>query len=122
MSNILYGVVFELPIIKQIYDYVSNKQFIRELELEEEMLKKYGDCENESIRLIFGVLSSDNLCGDNPNLYTMNDLNVIYDKRTKEYSVSIEAIYQFDSVDGQVEYLKSLLNKFTDPKPPGYWR
>ena len=27
VSNILHGVVFKLPIIKQIYDYISNKQF-----------------------------------------------------------------------------------------------
>ena len=83
VSNILHGVVFKLPIIKQIYDYVSHKQFVRGLELEEEMLEKYGDCENESIKLIFGVLSGDEFCReDGANLYTMNDLDVIYDKRT----------------------------------------
>lgn len=113
VSNILYGVVFELPIIKQIYKYISNKIFEKAIKLEEEMFEKYGDCENESIKLIFGVKSYDDLCECDVNLYTMNDLDVIYDKQTKKYSISIEAIYQFDSIEGQVKYLNGLLEKFT---------
>lgn len=109
VSNILYGVVFELPIIKQIYKYISNKIFEKAIKLEEEMFEKYGDCENESIKLIFGVSS----CECDVNLYTINDLEVIYDKQTKKYSISIEAIYQFDSIERQVKYLNGLLEKFT---------
>ena len=113
VSNILYGVVFKLPIIKKIYKYISNKIFKKAIKLEEEMLEKYGDCENESIKLIFGVKSYDDLCECDANLYTMNDLNVIYDKQTKKYSISIETIYQFDSIEGEVKYLNGLLEKFT---------
>lgn len=113
VSNILYGVVFKLPIIKQIYKYISNKIFEKDIKLEEEMFEKYGDCENESIKLIFGVKSYDDLCECDVNLYTMNDLDVIYDKQNKKYSISIEAFYQFDSIEGQVRYLNGLLEKFT---------
>lgn len=113
VSNILYGVVFKLPIIKQIYKYISNKIFEKVMKLEEEMFEKYGGCENESIKLIFGVKSYDDLCECDVNLYTMNDLDVIYDKQTKKYSISIEAFYQFDSIEGQVRYLNGLLEKFT---------
>lgn len=113
VSNILHGVVFELPIIKQIYKYISNKIFEKAIKLEEEMFEKYGDCEDESIKLIFGVKSYDDLCECDANLYTMNDLAVIYDKQTKKYSIIIETFYQFDSIEGQVGYLNGLLEKFT---------
>ena len=113
VSNILYGVVFKLPIIKQIYDYISHKQFDKQIKLEEEQFEKYGYCETESIKLIFGVKSYDDLCECDVNLYTMNDLDVLYDKETKKYSVSVEAIYQFDSIEGQVRYLNQLLHEFT---------
>lgn len=113
VSNILYGVVFELPIIKQIHKYISNKIFEKVIKLEEEIFEKYGDCENESIKLIFGVKSYDDLCECDVNLYTMNDLDVIYDKQTKKYSISIEAFYQFKSINSEVKYLNGLLEKFT---------
>lgn len=72
-----------------------------------------GDCENESIRLIFGIKSYDDLSGRDANLYTMNDLDVIYDKETKKYSASVEAIYQWDNEEDISTYLQSLLSKFT---------
>ena len=115
ISNILYGVVFKLPIIKQIYDHISHKQFDKQIKLEGEQFEKYGYCENESIKLIFGILSGDEFCReDGATLYSMNDLDVIYDKQTKKYSVSVEAIYQFDSIEGQVRYLNQLLYEFTN--------
>ena len=113
VSNILYGVVFKLPIIKQIYKYISNKIFEKSIKLEKEMFEKYEDCEDESIKLIFGVKSYDDLCECDANLYTMNDLAVIYDKQTKKYLTIIETIYQFDFIEGQVRYLNGLLEKFT---------
>ena len=113
ISNILYGIVFKLPIIKQIYNYISDKQFEKQMKDEEEIFNKYGDCENESIKLIFGVKSYDDLCKCDANLYTMNDLDVIYDKQSKKYSADVEAIYQWDDKSGIVIYLQSLLNQFT---------
>ena len=114
MSNILHGVVFELPIIKQIYNYISDKQFDKQMKIEEEIFNKYGDCENESIKLIFATLSYDEMVRQRgATLYTMNDLDVIYDKETKKYSVDIEAIYQWDDKSGIAIYLQSLLNQFT---------
>ena len=113
VSNILYGVVFKLPIIKQIYDYISDKRYDKQMKIEEEIFNKYGDCENESIKLIFGIKSYDDLCECGANLYTMNDLDVIYDKESKRYSASVEAIYQWDDKSGIVRYLQSLLSQFT---------
>lgn len=114
VSNILHGVIFEVPIIKQIYDYVSDKQFDRQMKIEEDMFNQYGDCENESIKLIFGALSGDEMVRKyGATLYTMNDLDVIYDKESKKYSASVEAIYQWDEISGISIYLQSLLNQFT---------
>lgn len=113
VSNILYGVIFEIPIIKQVYGYVSNKRFDRQMKIEEEVFQKYGDCEDESIKLVFGIKSYDDLCRCGANLYTMNDLEVVYHKGTKQYSISIESIYQWDDKSGIANYLQSLLNQFT---------
>lgn len=113
ISNILYGVVFKLPIIKQIYNYLSDKRFDKQMKEENEVFDKYGDCENESIKLIFGVKSYDDLCKCGANLYTMNDLDVIYDKNSRTYSVSIESIYHWDDKKGILTYLKNLLSQFT---------
>ena len=114
VSNILHGVVFELPIIKQIYDYISNKQFEKQMKIEEEIFNQYGDCENESIKLIFAILSGDEMVRRyGATLYTMNDLDVIYNKQTKKYIADVEAIYQWDDKSGIIRYLQSLLNQFT---------
>ena len=113
VSNILHGFVFELPIIKQVYDYISDKQFDKQMKIEDEVFQKYGDCEDELIKLVFGIKSYDDLCRCGANLYTMNDLEFVYHKETKKYSISIEAIYQWDDKSGIVKYLQSLLNQFT---------
>jgi flagellin-specific chaperone FliS len=114
ISNILHGVVFKIPIIKQIYDYILNKQFERQLKFEEDRFNKYGDCEDEKIKLIFGTLSYDEMVRQyGATLYTMNDLDIIYDKESKKYSASVEAIYQWDDKSGIFKYLQSLLSQFT---------
>lgn len=115
VSNILYGIVFKLPIIKQIYKFTYHIRFKHYDKLQEKLYNKYGYCENEHIKLIFGVMSGDELCRqDGVNLYTMNDLDVIYNKDRKKYNVSVEAIYMFKSKLGEVKYLNRLLSEFTN--------
>lgn len=114
ISNILYGIIFKLPIIKQIYKYISDKNFDKYMKFEEDRFTKYGDCEDEKIKLIFGTLSYDEMVRQyGATLYTMNDLDIIYDKESKKYSASVEAIYQWDDDGGIVKYLQSLLSQFT---------
>lgn len=64
---------------------------------------------------IWGLLSYDDLSGaEEANIYTMNDLDILYDKRKKKYILSIETIYSFfDGKQGEINYLHSLLNNFT---------
>ena len=74
-----------------------------------------NDCtENEDMKYIFGVISYDDLTSNNrPNLLTMNDLDIIFDKHNKTYSWSVEYIYSFPNRDGKKKYLKRLLKCFT---------
>lgn len=114
ISNILYGIIFKLPIIKQIYKYISDKKFDKYMKFEEDRFNKYGDCEDEKIKLVFATLSGDEMVRQyGATLYTMNDLDIIYDKESKKYSASVEAIYQWDDEGGTVKYLQSLLSQFT---------
>ena len=61
---------------------------------------------------IWGVLSGDSLVKCEPNLYTMNDIDLIYNEKTQTYSLSVETIYQFDTDAGKCDYLAFLLGAF----------
>ena len=65
------------------------------------------------MRYIFGVISYDDLTSNKPNLLTMNDLDVIYNKHNRTYSWSVEYIYAFPNIEGKKKYLKRLLKCFT---------
>lgn len=44
----------------------------------------------------------------------MNDFDIIYDKKEKKFSMSIETIYMFDNgKEGEKEYIKDIFNTFT---------
>jgi hypothetical protein len=62
---------------------------------------------------IWGLKSYDDLTLSEPNLYTMNDIDIIYYEESEDYAIDIEAIYKFSSIDGDIEYLKNLLKLLT---------
>lgn len=65
---------------------------------------------------IWGVVSADDM-SDGSNgacFYTMNDIDLTYNKVRKKFSLSIETIYQFTSPVGESTYLLNLLRVFTD--------
>ena len=82
--------------------------------------------DEESVKLIFGVLSGDDLSADGkPTLYTMNDLELceIIDSKDEnfgKYTLSIETVYDFagdtqsEKCRNALDYLNTLLDKFTD--------
>lgn len=78
-----------------------------------EMDKKYGDhtLENDDIKFIWGVKSGDDL--SDANLYTMNDIDIVYDKKKSEYMLGVETAYLFDSFEAECNYLMDCLNAFT---------
>lgn len=95
------------------YAYCDNKA-------NKKYLKQYSDYEVNnhnlgSMKFIWGITSWDNLSGTDANLYTMNDIDIIYDRDTKKYGLSVETIYMFEGDRKQEEckYLVRLLGAFT---------
>jgi hypothetical protein len=70
----------------------------------------YGD-----LKHIWGVKSWDDLSSKECNLYTMNDIDITYNRDTKEYYLGIETAYVFlgDRKQGECKYLRRLLDAFT---------
>lgn len=67
----------------------------------------------DELDFIWGVTSWDNLAGTTANFYTMNDIDIIYNRDTKKYYLGIETAYHFRDKYVEVKYLESLLNEFT---------
>jgi hypothetical protein len=68
-----------------------------------------------SVKFIWGVTSWDELTGKVASLYTMNDIDIIYDRDTNKYCLGIETAYMFDGdrKENECRYLKQLLDVFT---------
>ena len=81
----------------------------------EEMDKKYGDCtlETDDLKFIWGVKSWDDLTGHNASMYTMNYIDITYDKKNKVYMLGVETAYIFETHEAECDYLKDCLNAFT---------
>ena len=84
-----------------------------------QMKRKYPDYETNEynsgdFKFIWAVKSWDELSNRDANINTMNDIEIDYDRKNKEYILSIETIYHFDNgKEGEVKYLEKLLNDFT---------
>ncbi len=98
-----------LKILKNIYWKVYSIYFAWQTKKD---IKKYED----TYEFIYGIKSYDDLSpGNEANLYTMNDLDIIYNKKTNKYTIGIETIYSFSNGrKREQEYIKNLLNKFTE--------
>ena len=46
-------------------------------------------------------------------MFTMNDIDITYNKKKKEYMLGIETAYMFENHDGECKYLQSCLRAFT---------
>lgn len=73
----------------------------------------YDPYENEVVKFIWGVKSWDDLTGEDACLYTMNDIDIIYDKNEKMYLLSIETVYMFKTYGDECKYLQDCLKAFT---------
>lgn len=68
--------------------------------------------EMRAIKFIWGMKSFDDLTDSDPNEYTMNDIDIIYDFKEKEYILSLEEIYQFETKEDQFQYFEHLQEEF----------
>lgn len=65
--------------------------------------------------------SYDDLCDSESNLYTMNDIEIVYYDDTEDYGLSIETMFEFREKEGDRAYLKQLLERLTEwMKSKGY--
>ena len=115
LSNIYYGYVikiFPFNIIDKTIDKVNElKEDIYCKNLE----NKYGDInkENDELKFIWGIKSYDDLCEADCGFYTMNDIDIVYDKKDNCYLLGVETAYCFPSYESTCDYLKNLLKCFT---------
>lgn len=95
LSNIYYGTIIEHFPFKQIDDFMMKRAWRKEEKHNEKMVKKYGNytLEDDDTKFIWGVKSWDDLSGADACFYTMNDIDIIYNKKTKEYMLGIETAY-----------------------------
>lgn len=111
LSNIFYGKILKLPVIKQIYNTYENIKWQRK---KNKFDKNYiSEYETTDMKFIWGLKSLDDLCDCDANLYTMNDLDLIYLKDEDKYILGLETIYMFTPEEGKYEYLQDLLYNFT---------
>lgn len=78
--------------------------------------KKYG-CNidlYDPYEFIWGVKSSDDMSNSKvANFYTMNDFEIVYNKDTERYRMSVETIYHFPTgIEAKKNYLNGVLNRF----------
>ena len=115
LSNIYYGTIIKFFPFKQIYDFRSERGWRKEEKYNKEMDEKYGDCslETDDFKFIWGIKSYDDLSCTDACLYTMNDIDIIYDKKKKEYILGIETAYLFKTYNDECKYLSDCLKAFT---------
>ena len=115
LSNVYYGTLIKYFPFKQIYNICTEITYKKEEKYNKEMNKKYGDysLENDNIKCIWGVKSGDDLSGSDANLYTMNDIDIVYDKKENKYMLGIETAYIFENHADECSYLKDCLAAFT---------
>ena len=115
LSNIYYGTLINFFPFKQIDDFRTERAYKKEEKYTKEMDEKYGDCslEDDDIKFIWGLKSWDCLSGSDANLYTMNDIDITYDKKKKEYMLGIETAYMFKTHAAECDYLRKCLDAFT---------
>ena len=115
LSNIYYGTIIKFFPFKQIDYFLTNRAWRKEEKYIKEMDKEYGDytLETDDLKFIWGVKSFDDLSSSNACLYTMNDIDLTYDKQKREYMLGIETAYMFDSYDDECKYLSDCLKAFT---------
>lgn len=105
MKKLLWNIEFKFENIKH---KIMSRKYAKQY-------SDYADDEynNGSLKFIWGIKSYDDLSDSDANLYTMNDIDIYYDRDTKQYSLGVETIYMFDDTQAECAYYNSLLESFT---------
>ena len=115
LSNIYYGKFIKHFPFKQINRFLTKRAYKKKEKYDDAMDKKYGDCfvETDDLKFIWGVTSFDEWTSHEANFYTMNDIDIIYDKQKKEYILGVETAYIFETYQAECNYLQKCLDAFT---------
>lgn len=66
----------------------------------------------DTYEFIWGIKSIDDLTDCEANYDTINDIDILYDKESKTYSLGIETIYEFGN-EKEKKYITKLFNELT---------
>lgn len=97
----------------------NTRQEIKRGKKEARRCKKlYPDWEDNEfncgpLKFIWGVISHDDMTATVPSFYSMNDLDICYNRDTKKYLLGLETIYSFLDTGYELQYLEDLLAAFT---------
>ena len=97
LSNIYYGKLINHFPFKQIDNLLTEKSYKKEEKYNTAMNKKNGNCflETDDFKFIWGLKSWYDLSSSDANMFTMNDIDIIYDKQKKKYILGIETAFNF---------------------------
>lgn len=69
--------------------------------------------DDENMQFIWGIKSWDDIISSGANLYTMNDIDLVYLKDKNKYVLGVETFYNFEREEDELNYYKRLLDSFT---------
>ena len=96
----------------------ETKEDLRRSKKEKKRCQKlYADWKDDeyncgSLKYIWGVKSHDDLTLNDANFYTLNDLDIYFNRDNKLYMLGLETIYSFDNNEDRINYLNRLLAAF----------
>lgn len=107
-----------MPYLFEKIDKISRQEFVKSKKEMKRCKKMYPDWEDNEfncgpLKFIWGVLSEDNIRPCEPSFYSLNDIDICYNRDTKKYLLGIETIYLFETAEEEIEYLERLLKEFT---------
>jgi len=103
----------------KLLDGIETLYYNSKYEIEQAWLRhKYPDYIDDeyncgSVKFIWGVTATDEMCATKANIYSINDIDLCYDRDTKLYMVGIETIYMFKNISSEIKYYQGLLDTFT---------
>lgn len=115
LSNIYYGTILKFFPFKQIHSLKTRFDYWRYDKYLEKMDKEYGNytLETDKTKFIWGVKSWDDLTGQDACMWTMNDIDITYDKKENKYMLGVETAYCFENHAAECKYLQDCLKAFT---------
>lgn len=105
-ANFDNGDMYELK-LEKIYNKNNCSNFYGDYD------EDFDPCEDGNLKFIWGVKSWDDLTGADACLYTMNDIDIVYDKDRQVYMLGVETAYLFKTYGDECQYLKDCLKAFT---------